>query len=100
MKDRHFEKKIQRIEKKNPKFVPDYLFKDPTDFLEKHETSKSDSIYKKIELCDDEKMEEMTLRLDKEQRRVLEIGVHFAKNVVKSREIKNGNTGILLSLLV
>ena len=79
---------------------PDYLSKDPTDFLEKHEASKSDSMYKKIELCDDEKMEEMTLRLDEEQRRVLEIGVNYAKNVVKSEKIKDGVTGILLSLLV
>ena len=79
---------------------PDYLARDPTDFLEKPEASTSRSMYKKIEIYDDEKLQEMTLRLDEEQRRVVEIGVNYAKNLVKSQKNKDCVTGDKLPLLV
>ena len=63
----------------------DFLIKDP-DNLECHlKEIMSPSLYKKIDLYSDQKIETLTLNLDKEQRIVLDIGVSFAKNVVKAR---------------
>ena len=62
---------------------PDYLSKHPQDLLDKQESNKGDNVYKRIELSDPETVDEMTLRLDDEQSKVLNIGVNFAKNLAK-----------------
>ena len=69
----------------------DFLIKDPDDLQCDQIESVLSSMFKKIELYSDEKIEALTLNLDKEQRIVLDIGVSFAKNVVKAR-----NAGIAL----
>ena len=64
---------------------PDFIIKDPDD-LQCHQSEyMSSSMFKKIELYSDEKIKELTLNLDKEQRTVLDIGVSFARNIVKAR---------------
>ena len=42
----------------------------------------------------------MTLRLDDEQRRVLDIGVDYAKNLVKAKNTKDGMTSTLVPFVV
>jgi exonuclease III len=63
---------------------PDHLLKNPEPFLNEDESTNMDTIYKRIELCDDERIKELTFRLDEIQRKVLEIGVSFAKNLKKT----------------
>ena len=63
---------------------PDFEVRNP-DLLEN--MNASGRKYKRIELYADEKIRAITLQLDEEQRRVLDIGVDFAKNIVKA---KNG----------
>ena len=62
---------------------PDFDAKNPDNLECKKTTGNA---YKKIELYTDEKIKKLTLQLDKEQRFVLDIGVDFAKNVVKARK--------------
>ena len=68
---------------------PDYFVKDPTDFFEKNEASVNDSVYSTIQLYDDKKLDKMTLTLDEEQRRVVEIGVNYANNLLKFKNSKD-----------
>ena len=69
---------------------PDYFVKDPTDFFEKNEVSVNDSVYSTIQLYDDnKKLDKMTLTLDEEQRRVVEIGVNYANNLLKFKNSKD-----------
>ena len=63
---------------------PDFFYKDPSEFMENSDVNKKETVYSKIELKDDKQLDEMTLTLDEEQRRVLEIGVNYAKNLVLS----------------
>ena len=79
---------------------PDFLFKDPSDFMEKSEVTKKETVYSKIELKNDKELDEMTLELDEEQRRVLEIGVNYAKNLVKAKNNKDGITSSKVPNLV
>ena len=60
---------------------PNFLFKDPADVRCEHPTSTR---YKPMELYDEETMLSLCRSLDLDQRRVLEVGVHFAKSVRKS----------------
>ena len=64
---------------------PDYLLKDPSPFLGTHESNKSDKLYNRIELYDDDMIQSLTLRLDNEQRRVLDIAVDYAHALKKSK---------------
>ena len=48
----------------------------------------TENLYKRIELYEDEKIDEITLQLDHEQRMVLNIGVDFARSVLKARNGK------------
>jgi len=67
---------------------PDFLIKNP-DSLSTGQTETSlSSSYKRIELYNEETIESITLRLHDEQRFVLDIGVNFAKNIVKSQKAK------------
>ena len=65
---------------------PDFLFKDPSNLKDtEHEKRK----FKAIELYDDQILDSMTRSLDEEQRIVLEIGVNFARALVKARHCQN-----------
>ena len=79
---------------------PDFLFKDPSDFMEKSEVTKKETVYSKIELKNDKELDEMTLELDEEQKRVLEIGVNYAKNLVKAKNNKERITSSKVQNLV
>merc|ERR1712121_95734 len=65
---------------------PDFAGVDPSLLdITKHEKM----VYRSIDLYDDEDLERMTMQLDKEQRMVLDLGVDFAKSVVKSKNTRN-----------
>ena len=61
---------------------PDFVFKDPTEFYEKDESRR----YKSIELFDEDTLDAMTRELDNDQRLVLDIGVNFARSIIKARK--------------
>ena len=67
---------------------PDFLIKDPDGLPEGQAETSLSASYKRIELYNDEKIESLTLRLHDEQRFVLDVGVNFAKNIVKSKNAK------------
>ena len=64
---------------------PDFAFKSVTDFGNECIENNATKSFKKIELYDDEYLESLTRGLDKEQRAVLDIGVNYAKNIVKGQ---------------
>ena len=64
---------------------PDFLFKDP-DELDTSEVEQRR--YRMIELSDDQTIDDMTSKLDEDQRIVLETGVDFAKSIVKAKKAK------------
>ena len=72
---------------------PNFLFKDPTDITDEPLISTR---YKPMELYDDKTMISMSRSLDHDQRMVLEIGVDFAKSVIKSRKRKHVVTSQVL----
>ena len=64
----------------------DFLHKD-IDLVENAKDSEvSGTLYKKIELYSDAKINEITLQLDCEQRMVLDIAVDYANNLVKAKK--------------
>jgi hypothetical protein len=65
---------------------PDFVFKDPSDL---QVTGHAKRLFKAIELYDETSLESMTNRLDEDQRIVLEIGVNFARSIVKARHSQN-----------
>ena len=68
---------------------PDFLFKDPSDLnMNITEVKK----YKAIDLHDEETLDRMSINLDEDQRIVLEIGVDYAKYIVKARKAKEART--------
>ena len=64
---------------------PNYLVKDPSDFADARESSNADALYNRVELYDEARIAQLTLRLDDEQRRVLDTAVNYAKAVKKSQ---------------
>ena len=67
---------------------PDMTHADP-DQVQTEEELSSTSIYRRIEIPSDEELKENTRLLDKYQKEVINIGVKYAKGIVKSR--KEGN---------
>ena len=67
---------------------PDFLHADP-DQVTTGEENKTTSMYRKIEIPNDAKLKENTRALDKYQREVINIGIKYAKGIVKAR--KEGN---------
>ena len=61
------------------------MAKNPNNLENAQSEATTGSAYKKIELYTKEKIDALTLELDEEQRVVLDIGVDFAKNLVKAR---------------
>ena len=74
---------------------PDFLFKDPSDLKD---TDHQKRKFKPIELYDDKFLDSMTTSLDEDQRIVLEIGVNFARSVVKAKHSKDAE--VIPELLV
>ena len=66
---------------------PDFIVKSPADLDIPDSSTKGEKSYRKIELYDEKFLEDITLKLDREQRKVLDKGVDFAGNIVKN---KNG----------
>ena len=62
----------------------DFAFKDPTDIQNAEENKRR---FKSIELVNDDTLEEMCNRLDEDQRVVFDIGVDYAKSIVKAKKI-------------
>ena len=69
---------------------PDYLHLDPENHEEIEENVPQQSIYRKIDLPEVNILKEKTRQLDPNQRRVIDIGIKYAKDIVKSR--REGNT--------
>ena len=63
----------------------DFIFKDPTDL---NITAVEVRRYKPIDLCEGDVLDSMTRNIDEDQREVLEIGVHYAKSIVKAKKSK------------
>ena len=63
----------------------DFLFKDPSEL---DESDSQKQIFRAVDLYDLETLDSLTKSLDEDQRTVLDIGVHYAKSVVKSRITK------------
>ena len=64
---------------------PDFIFKDPSDMIER---STEERRYKAINLYDEPTLDHVSQTLDEDQRLVLEIGVDFAKSIVKAKKTK------------
>ena len=69
---------------------PDYQHIDPEQFLVEESGEGKDSIYRKIEILGCEELRRSTRVLDKHQMEVINIGVKYAKDVVKAR--REGNS--------
>ena len=67
---------------------PEFDHADPGQIIDK-ETDKETSIYRKIDIPNDKELKENTRSLDVYQREVINIGVKYAKGIVKSR--REGN---------
>ena len=65
----------------------DFEYFNPDNLEHKEESSKK--IFRKVELTPVNQLKEMTLRLDSNQRRILDIVVHYCRNIVKARKIEN-----------
>ena len=65
---------------------PDFLAKNPNNLEHAESEGTTGSAYKKIQLYTKEKIDALTHELDEEQRVVLDIGVDFAKNLVKAKK--------------
>ena len=64
---------------------PEFQHLDPA-LIELNEAVPSKSIYRKIEIKSSEVLKEMTRNLDEYQRKIINIGVKYAKDLVKSRK--------------
>ena len=64
----------------------DFLVKNPDDLDVCQLLPDSGNLYKKIELYSEEKIDHLVRKLDSEQRAVVDIGVNFAKNLVKAKK--------------
>ena len=67
---------------------PDFQFKDPSDI---HDEQHLSSNFRSIDLYDDDTLLNMTRTLDGDQRSVLELGINFAKSIIKSKKLKNAS---------
>ena len=76
---------------------PDFLHVDPSQITsDDHVVTKS--IYRKIDIPNDEELKENTRNLDKHQQEVINIGVKYAKDIVKMR--REGNTTSVVAPLL
>ena len=76
---------------------PDFLHIDPSQITsDEHVIAKS--IYRKIDIPNDEELKDNTCNLDKHQKEVINIGVKYAKDIVKMR--REGNAPPVAPLLM
>ena len=68
---------------------PEYLHLDPDNYEEIETNTKQQSIYRHIDLPNIHTLKEKTRQLDPYQRRVIDIGIKYAKDLVKAR--REGN---------
>ena len=64
---------------------PDFVFKSPLEYNCNQEQSNR---YQSINVFNEEALDSMTQQLDEDQRKVLEIGIDYAKSLVKSKKSK------------
>jgi hypothetical protein len=76
---------------------PDLIHADP-DQITTDEDGRAKSIYRKIDIPNDVELKENTRSLDRYQREVINIGVKYAKGIVKAR--KEGNASPTAPLLM
>ena len=69
---------------------PDFLHIDPG-LVNTEEINKSSGIYKRIDIPNADDLKENTRSLDKYQREVVNIGIKYAKDIVKARKENNSS---------
>ena len=79
------EQENAECEDENLQVHDDFLIKNPDDLDVSQLFPDSSNLYKRIELYSVEKIETLVNKLDAEQRRVVDIGVDFAQNLVKAK---------------
>ena len=102
MLDPENEQEIMDAEDEEEEEHPEYLHIDPDQIEEepKGEKSKEKRIFRSIEIPSIEVRLEEARQLDKMQRHVLEVGLQYAKGIVKARKgkviaiVTEGNTGL------
>ena len=77
---------------------PEYQHIDPEQFLVEENSEGKDSIYRKIEIPGTDELRRSTQVLDKHQKEVINMGVKYAKDVVKAR--REGNSSPKAPLLM
>ena len=65
---------------------PELCILDPTEFLENGTNDTQQQIFRKTELLDDQEIKDKVLKLDKEQRLVIDIGTNYAKKLVQAEK--------------
>ena len=68
---------------------PDYLHLDPGNHEEIEDNIQQQNIYRKINLPNIHTLKEKTRKLDPYQRSVIDIGIKYAKDIVKARRRKS-----------
>ena len=68
---------------------PDYQHLDPSEFLNVEKTTKTEKSYRPIKIDDMDLLRKSTRELDFYQRKIVERGVRYAREVVKSKHLKN-----------
>ena len=68
---------------------PDYQHLDPSEYLMADKNPTVEKSYRPIKIDDIEKLKESTRKLDYFQRKIVERGISYARDVVKSRNPKN-----------
>ena len=68
---------------------PEYQHLDPSEFLCVEKTSKAEKIYRPIQIDDIDLLRKSTRELDFYQRKIVERGVRYAREVVKSKHLRN-----------
>ena len=63
---------------------PDHFALDPGEFLQNERVNNVDKSYRKIELEDFDKLAQKTRMLDPEQRQIVDTGIKYAKDLIKS----------------
>ena len=76
---------------------PDFVHADP-DEVTTRENKTQTSIYRKIEIPNDSQLKENTQALDRYQKEVINIGIQYAKGIIKAR--KEGNAAQKAPLLM
>ena len=77
---------------------PDFLHIDPG-LVNTEENNKSSGIYKRIDIPNADELKENTRSLDEYQREVVNIGIKYAKDIVKARKENNNSPAAPLIMI-